>query len=84
LPVITGIAYQDAAWHSVVAERDAGTRLIIASSASVALYLSLTTISIFKPWGPTARGRRRATQLALRAPITVRSKGCTGTLGPPR
>ena len=60
LPVMTGIAYQDSAWHSVVAERDAGSRLIIASSVSVALYLSLTTISIFKPWGPTARGGRRA------------------------
>jgi hypothetical protein len=38
LPVMTRIAYQDAAWRAVVAERDAGTRLIIASSVSVALY----------------------------------------------
>ena len=56
LPAMTRLAYQDATWHALAAERDAGTRLIIASSISVALYLSLTTISIFKPWGPTARG----------------------------
>jgi len=72
-PVMTGIAYQDATWHAVPTERDAGTRLIIASSISVALYLSLTTISILKPWGPTARGRRHASRLAHRAPIPRRS-----------
>jgi hypothetical protein len=73
LPVMTGIAYQDATWHALGAERDAGTRLVIASSISVALYLSLTTVSIFKPWGPTARGRRRARQLSHPAAITGRS-----------
>jgi len=73
LPVMTGIAYHDATWHALAAERDAGTRLIIASSTSVALYLSLTTISILKPWGPTARGRRHASQRAHRAPIPRRS-----------
>lgn len=64
LPAMTRIAYQDATQHALAAARDAGTRLIIASSVSVALYLSLTTISIFKPWGRTARGRRHASQLA--------------------
>ena len=73
LPAMTGIAYQDATWHALAAERDAGTRLIIASSVSVALYLSLTAISILKPWGPTARGRRHAGQLAHPAPMPERS-----------
>lgn len=45
--------------------RDAGTRLIVASSVSVALYLSLTAISILKPWGRTARGRTVLTRPAL-------------------
>jgi hypothetical protein len=74
LPVMTGIAYRDATWHALGAERDAGTRLVIASSISVALYLSLTTISILKPWGPTARGRRSARQRAHPAAMTGRSK----------
>lgn len=58
LPAMTRVAYQDTIRHALAAERDAGTRLVIASSVSVALYLSLTAISILKPWGPTARGRR--------------------------
>jgi len=61
LPTMTRIADQDATQHALTAARDAGTRLIIASSVSVALYLSLTAISIFKPWGRTAHGRRHAT-----------------------
>ena len=69
LPAITQIAYQDATRHAVAAARDAGTRLIIAGSVSVALYLSLTAISIFKPWGRTARGRLHASQLAHSARI---------------
>ena len=73
LPVMTGIAYQDATQHALAAERDAGTRLIIASSVSVALYLSLTAISILKPWGPTARVRRHASQLAHPASMPERS-----------
>lgn len=67
LPAMTRIAYQDASQHALAAARDAGTRLIIASSVSVALYLSLTAISIFKPWGRTARSRRHASQLAHRS-----------------
>ena len=72
LPTMTWIAYQDATQHALAAARDAGTRLIIASSVSVALYLSLTAISILKPWGRTARGRRHASQLADSAPIRER------------
>ena len=56
LPAMTGIAYQDATQHALAAEQDAGTRLVIASSVSVALYVSLTAISTLKPWGRTARG----------------------------
>ena len=73
LPAMTRIAYQDAAWHALAAERDAGTRLIIASSVSVALYLSLTAISVLKPWGPTRRGRRHVSQLAQPASMPERS-----------
>lgn len=73
LPAMTRIAYQDAAWHALAAERDAGTRLIIASSVSVALYLSLTAVSVLKPWGPTRRGRRHVSQLAQPASIPERS-----------
>jgi hypothetical protein len=69
LPAMTRIAYQDATQHALAAARDAGNRLIIASSVSVALYLSLTAISILKPWGRTARGRRHASLLAHSAPI---------------
>lgn len=70
LPAMTCIAYQDATRRALASERGARTRLIIASSVSVALYLSLTVISVFKPWGRTARGRRHASQLA---PICERS-----------
>ena len=73
LPAMTGIAYQDATWQALAAERDAGTRLIIASSVSVALYLSLTTISLLKPWGPTARGRQHASPSAHPASTPERS-----------
>jgi hypothetical protein len=68
LPAMTQIAYQDATQHALAAARDAGTRLIIASSVSVALYLSLTAISVLKPWGRTARGRLHASQLAHSGP----------------
>lgn len=73
LPAMTGVACQAAAQHALAAERDAGTRLVIATSVSVALYLSLTAISILKPWGPTARGRRHASQRARPAPLPERS-----------
>lgn len=73
LPAMTGVAYQAAAQHALAAERDAGTRLIIAASVSVALYLSLTAISILKPWGPTARGRRHASQRTHPTPSRERS-----------
>jgi hypothetical protein len=73
LPAMTRIAYQDATQHALAAARDAGTRLIIAGSVSVALYLSLTAISILKPWGRTVRGRRHASQPAHSAPIRERS-----------
>lgn len=56
LPAMTHIAYQDATQHQLAAAKDAGARLIIASSVSVALYLSLTAISVFKPWGRMIRG----------------------------
>ena len=73
LPAMTRIAHQDATQHALAAAQDVGTRLIIASSVSVALYLSLTAISILKPWGRTAHGRRHASQLAHSAPIRERS-----------
>ena len=57
LPAMTGIAYRDVTRHALAAEASAGTRLVIAGSVSVALYLSLTAISVRKPWGRTARGR---------------------------
>jgi hypothetical protein len=59
LPAMTEIAYRAATQHAPAAERSAGTRLIIAGSVSVALYLSLTAISVLKPWGRTAHGRRQ-------------------------
>ena len=58
LPALTGVAYRDALRHAVAAEHDAGTRLIIAASVSVVLYLALTAVSVLKPWGRTARGER--------------------------
>lgn len=73
LPAMTRIAYQAATQQALAAERDAGTRLIIASSVSVALYLSLTAISLLKPWGPTARGRQHASPPAHPASTPVRS-----------
>jgi hypothetical protein len=51
LPAMTSIAYRDTIHGNLVATADAGTRLIIAGSVSVTLYLSLTAISVFKPWG---------------------------------
>jgi hypothetical protein len=60
LPAMTEIAYRAATEHAVAAERSAGIRLIIAGAVSVSLYLSLTAISVLKPWGRTARGRRQA------------------------
>jgi hypothetical protein len=35
---------------------NAGTNLIIAESVSIIFYLTLTTLSVFKPWVRTARG----------------------------
>lgn len=60
LPALTGVAYRSALGGALAAEHDAGTRLIIAASVSVALYLTLTAVSVLKPWGRTARGRRSA------------------------
>jgi len=73
LPAMTRIADQDATQHALAATQDAGTRLIIASSVSVALYLSLTAISVFKPWGRTIRGRRHTSRLADPAHLRKRS-----------
>lgn len=73
LPALTRVAYQDATRHAMAAEHSAGTRLIIAASVSVALYLSLTAVSVLKPWGRTARGRRHASRQPRPAPIRVRS-----------
>jgi hypothetical protein len=73
LPAMTRIAYQASIQQALAAERDAGTRLIIASSVSVALYLSLTAISVLKPWRPTARSRNQAGQPAHPAPVPERS-----------
>ncbi len=73
LPAMTHIAYQDATQHELAAMQDAGARLIIASSVSVAVYLSLTAISVFKPWGRTIRGRRHTSRLADPEPLRERS-----------
>ena len=73
LPALTRVAYRDAIQHATAAEQSAGTRLIIAASVSVALYLSLTAVSILKPWGRTARGWRHASQQAHSASIRERS-----------
>lgn len=62
LPALTSVAYRDAIRHAMAAEHSAGNRLIIAGSVSVVLYLSLTAVSVLKPWGRTARGRRHASQ----------------------
>ena len=68
LPAMTSVAYRYAIMGELAAERSAGTRLIIAGSVSVVLYLSLTAISILKPWGRTARGQRLADRSASRRP----------------
>jgi hypothetical protein len=60
LPAMAKVAYRAATNHALAAERSAGTRLIIAGSVSVVLYLTLTTISMVKPWGRTARGERHS------------------------
>ena len=73
LPAMTRIAYQDATQHALTATQGAGARLIIASSVSVALYLSLTATSVFKPWGRTIRGRRHTSGLAHHVPLRGRS-----------
>ncbi|GDY55007.1 hypothetical protein SVIO_056300 [Streptomyces violaceusniger] len=55
----------DAAMADVVAGRAVGatTDLILAPSVSLGVYTFLTAISVIKPWGLTARGRRlRATK----------------------
>lgn len=69
LPAMTGIAYRDSIHGNLAAMASAGTRLIIAGSVSVALFLSLTAISVFKPWGRTSRGRRRGTPAAASAAL---------------
>jgi hypothetical protein len=56
LPAMTGIAFHDALHHLINAQRSVGSRLVIASTVSVTLYLCLTAVSVFKPWGRTARG----------------------------
>ncbi|MFF5582797.1 DUF2269 domain-containing protein [Streptomyces hygroscopicus] len=50
----------DAAMADVVAGRPVGptTDLILAPSVSLGIYAFLTAISVIKPWGLTARGRR--------------------------
>jgi hypothetical protein len=73
LPAMTEIAYRAATEHAQAAERSAGTRLIIAGSVSVALYLSLVAISVLKPWGRTAHGRRQAARSTPPARIRHRS-----------
>ena len=60
LPALTRVAYRDALRHVIPAEHSAGSRLIIAASVSVVLYLSLTAVSVLKPWGRTGRGLRHA------------------------
>ncbi|MGW7694259.1 DUF2269 domain-containing protein [Streptomyces asiaticus] len=55
----------DSAMADVVAGRAVGatTDLILAPSVSLGVYTFLTAISVIKPWGLTARGRRlRATK----------------------
>lgn len=37
----------------------AGSSLLAAGSVSVSLYLFITIVSVFKPWGPTRYGRGR-------------------------
>jgi hypothetical protein len=58
LPAMTRSAFRAATTHALAAQDDAGTRLIIAGCASVALYLALTAISVSKPWGRTGWSRR--------------------------
>jgi hypothetical protein len=50
----------NAAMVDVTADRTVGatTDLILAPSVSLGVYVFLTAISVVKPWGPTARGRR--------------------------
>ncbi|MFC6064940.1 hypothetical protein [Streptomyces ochraceiscleroticus] len=50
----------DAAAGAVVAGRPVPpeTDLVVAPAVALTLYVFLTAISVLKPWGPTARGRR--------------------------
>jgi hypothetical protein len=61
LPAQTGSALRASEpGGDLIAMHSAGTYLIIAASVSISLYLTLTTVSVFKPWGRTARGSRPA------------------------
>ena len=71
---MTGIAYRDATRHALAAQSSAGTRLVIAGSVSVALYLALTAVSVLKPWGRTTRGRRHAGRSAHPGPVSEQSR----------
>lgn len=63
LPAQTGSAlHASGPDGDLAAMHSAGTNLIIAASVSIVLYLALTTLSVFKPWGRTARGSRLAAQ----------------------
>ncbi|MFI8995629.1 DUF2269 domain-containing protein [Streptomyces sp. NPDC053542] len=42
------------------------TDLVVAPAVALALYVFLTAISVLKPWGPTARGRRLREERARR------------------
>ena len=63
LPAQTGSALRASGPDGdLSAMHSAGINLIIAASVSIILYLALTTLSVFKPWGRTARGSRHAAQ----------------------
>lgn len=51
-------------------EAAAATDLVVAPSVALALYVFVTAVSVLKPWGPTARGRRqRGGTVRERAPL---------------
>jgi hypothetical protein len=63
LPAQTGSALRASApAGDLAAMQSAGTNLIIAASVSISLYLTLTAVSVVKPWGRTARGSQLAGQ----------------------
>lgn len=63
LPAQTGSAlHASGPDGDLAAMHSAGSNLIIAASVSINLYLAMTILSVFKPWGRTARGSQRAVQ----------------------